>query len=114
MKSGFTVVNCYLYIFFVFARGALFDTPLTPNMAYRIGNIDAAKLSLNGAYAALYSLIKSDRKTTIDYTQKWNVNSDQIDNVFHDKKLEFKPITNRKNVVVVLLEKLVWTVYTFC
>lgn len=95
----------FIYISFLFfARGALFDTPLTPNMAYRIGNIDAAKLSLNGAYAALYSLIKSDRKTTIDYTQKWNVNSDQIDNVFHDKKLEFKPITNRKNVVVVLLE----------
>lgn len=51
---------------FLLVRGSFSDTPMTPNMAYRIGSTEQSKLALNGAYSALYGAINGQQKSLIE------------------------------------------------
>lgn len=105
-KFYFTLKNV-IFIGFLFfcVRGSLIDTPLTPNMAYRTGSIESAKLALNGAYSAAYSLIKTNHANIVNNAAALDVDEQYI-KPLSSRSLgkDFRKLDRKKNVVLILLE----------
>lgn len=100
-------VLLWLILGFLLVRGSFSDTPMTPNMAYRIGSTEQSKLALNGAYSALYGAINGQQKKSLIEGNNWlkeEQNIKSLTDILNVHQGRYIPPVKKMNIVIVLLE----------
>ena len=100
----------FIWVFVgVFAfRGSFAHTPMSPDFVHAIGDVQQAKLALNGAYSTLFGVLKSNRlkpyTLPVSAITDRSVEKKMLMSRLSEHQGGYQPPMRKMNVVLVMLE----------
>ena len=91
-------------------RGSFANTPMSPQSVHEIGNVQQAKLALNGAYSTLFGVLKSNQLKPYDFSAMGISDTDQaaekraLSSRLSAHQGQYQAPLRKMNIVLVMLE----------